>query len=492
MSYQARRNDESYIESSNKKNANNIRNAANVAIATKTPAAAAGAAVVAADKVTGGKASDNLGKLMTKANQIAPGGRNIQDALNDLNDSGISDKIAQAAALENHLHKNPNEKSADPQNTPKHNKNNGYGDENNPQDEDAEGNGTANTILKTVAVVSIIILGPLLLVIMIFISATITYGNFEDGLGASYVSGESIGGFAEIEEGTKDAQDFYERINEVKLEFAENEKYFEATKIIAVYYVISNENNNFTYKKMTKAKIREIANAMFNAENQYDEELFKENLKEDIFKKQFLFYTDKKREEMAKNVIYYIEDYNAFVGSGGNAGYASSGPYSTWKQYQGPWVNVKLGNSGKSIQNIGCAATSVAILIAKSGVPTTVELNPGTFVEKMSANGGFGSGSCLGCINWAKASVVAPSFKYAGRISVAGYSREQKLSTLRTLLNSGKYVVAEVKGNTGEHWVAVDAIQGNNVLMMDPGSSSTNMWERYPWQNTSIYVYYST
>ena len=50
---------------------------------------------------------------------------------------------------------------------------------------------------------------------MIFISATITYGNFEDGLGASYVSGESIGGFAEIEEGTKDAQDFYERINEI-------------------------------------------------------------------------------------------------------------------------------------------------------------------------------------------------------------------------------------------------------------------------------------
>ena len=53
----------------NANNANNIRNAADVAIASKNPyAMAAGAAVKAADKITGGKSTEALGKGMTKAN----------------------------------------------------------------------------------------------------------------------------------------------------------------------------------------------------------------------------------------------------------------------------------------------------------------------------------------------------------------------------------------------------------------------------------------
>ena len=83
MSYQARRNGEytSKEEIDSAKNANNIKNAANVAIATKNPyAAAAGATVKAADKLTSGKASEGLGKALSKANQIAPGGQHLQDA----------------------------------------------------------------------------------------------------------------------------------------------------------------------------------------------------------------------------------------------------------------------------------------------------------------------------------------------------------------------------------------------------------------------------
>ena len=65
-----------------------------------------------------------------------------------------------------------------------------------------------------------------------------------------------------------------------------------------------------------------------------------------------------------------------------------------------------------------------------------------------------------------------------------------KLDTLRDLLNQVYYVVAEVKGNTGEHWVAIDRIQGNDVIMMDPGSTGTNLWKTYNWRNTSTYIYY--
>ena len=72
-------------ERSTQNNANNIRNAADVAIASKNPyAMAAGAAVKAADKITGGKSTEALGKGMTRANKMAPGGKKIQNASNKL------------------------------------------------------------------------------------------------------------------------------------------------------------------------------------------------------------------------------------------------------------------------------------------------------------------------------------------------------------------------------------------------------------------------
>ena len=72
-----------------------------------------------------------------------------------------------------------------------------------------------------------------------------------------------------------------------------------------------------------------------------------------------------------------------------------------------------------------------------------------------------------------------------------GQSQSQKLETIRNLVNQGYYVVVEVKGNTGQHWVAVDGVDGNTILMMDPASQSTNMWSEYNWQNTSELAYFA-
>ena len=112
MAYQANRGDDydaSQSYSDQKKaedarnsanNANTIRNAADVAMASKNPyAMAAGAAVKAADKLTGGKSTEMLGKGMTKANKMAPGGRSIQNASNKLAESGMGDKIGTAASM---------------------------------------------------------------------------------------------------------------------------------------------------------------------------------------------------------------------------------------------------------------------------------------------------------------------------------------------------------------------------------------------------------
>ena len=505
MAYQAKRNGEYDLEqqeiSSAEKNANNIRNAANVAIATNNPyASAAGYAVKAADKISGGKASEDLGKAISKANQMTPGGKYLQDSLDMLNDSGISDKVGDAAfayhKYVDHANKQP---KTEEQNKSKKSQLNSENSNNN-NDDNLEGEFQGKTIIKKIAVISIIAFLPLILIFIIIASIASMFTNFEDALGSSYINNETIGGFVEVPENTKEAQKFYKQIEKEKEKKEKKGMIFESVKIIAVYNTINNENPNFTYAKMTKNKIEEIAKAMFKEEKDsegqiiyiYDQELFEKRLKEEIYRKQFLFYKENKLAEMAKNTIQYINDYYAYVGENpSNLGNISSGTYTSWKQYSGPWTNIKLGNSGKSISQIGCAATSVSILIAKSKTATTVTpLNPGTFVEKMNQNGGFGAGACQGCINWAKATVVAPSFRYVGKMSVITNTKEQKLSTLKTLLEQGYYVVAEVKGNTGEHWVAIDGIQQNNIIMIDPGSTSTNLWQKYSWQNTSTYVYY--
>ena len=180
---------------------------------------------------------------------------------------------------------------------------------------------------------------------------------------------------------------------------------------------------------------------------------------------------------------------NCNMSGSANCPTTSSGEFATWKQYEGPWINVPMGNSGKTIRQIGCLATSVSILVAKSGVDTVInDFNPGTFVEFLNKNGGFVSG---GNFVWGSVSKAAPKFKFVGKVPLAGLSKEQKLKQIKNIINQkGVYAVAEVKGNTGQHWVAIDSVNGNTVNMMDPGSSSTDMWAQYNWGNTSELAYF--
>ena len=185
-----------------------------------------------------------------------------------------------------------------------------------------------------------------------------------------------------------------------------------------------------------------------------------------------------------------IEKMSCNTGSGsGCNSTGSTGPYAGWKQADPAWGSITIGSSGSTIASVGCLVTSVSMLIAKSGVPVNVDgdFNPGTFVQKLNQVGGFQGANFV----WGSVTQVAPSFHFVGKEYVSGMSQEQKLSVLQGLLNKGYYVVAEVKGNTGQHWVAVDGINGSNVLMMDPASQSTSMWSQYDWRNTSEFASFS-
>lgn len=178
---------------------------------------------------------------------------------------------------------------------------------------------------------------------------------------------------------------------------------------------------------------------------------------------------------------------NTGSGSGCNST-GSTGPYAGWKQADPAWANITIGNTSSTIGGVGCLVTSISMLIAKSGVAVNVDgdFNPGTFVQKLNQVGGFQGANFV----WGSVSNVAPNFQFVSKAYVSGQSQQQKLSTLQGLLDQGYYVVAEVKGNTGQHWVAIDGINGSTILMMDPASQSTSMWQQYDWVNTSQYAYF--
>ena len=746
MAYEANRDPEFEKARADANNANTIRNAADVAIATKNPyGVAAGVAVKGADALTDGKASEALGKAMTKANQYTPGGNQVQNLSNNLSESGLGDKIGQAAAMKNQIDaRNGGGQGSLPssnvQNTPEvsnvtnaDNPTNDKKNNNDNEDSETKKSGLGGFVISTVVKVALVAILPLffiILILFIVIANTVgLVGDYEDAFGISHTVGEETGGFY-FTPANEEQQKFYDRVNDVKTEFQANGKDLDPLKVVAIYHVLNTNGAGLEYKDMTTIRIRTFANSMLY-NNTYNEEAFKYNLINDIIPKYIPKASQIEREQIADDILSYVERYNSLVGknigsnngdfscsssgscaynikgfyvqgkgnvssnmdvdnlyvrlmqcgsgnghdyggtfglplegedlvpfekyilgvayqeiglvdehafkaqlvaarsyilarhvdmggwrtlkqeSNGNwvlqtaactqdqvycdpdkgcstpgdgqwsqvysgyghgkvlkqalpqdspyrryaadvagevltnsqgyivysgymqseqqkfmqlasqgndykqilmsvynqgsrnygatnisknscsnsSGCVSTGDFAGWKQCGMSWSNTPMGNSGRTLCNIGCLVTSVSMQIAKSGVPTNISnFNPGTFVEFLNKNGGFVSG---GNFVWAGATKAAPSFVYQGSVSVLGMTKQQKLDKLKSLVSQqGVYVVAEVKGNTGQHWVAVDAIAGQTIIMMDPGSSSTDMWAQYDWRNTSTFAYF--
>lgn len=165
------------------------------------------------------------------------------------------------------------------------------------------------------------------------------------------------------------------------------------------------------------------------------------------------------------------------------------GEWVNWRQKGALWSNIKIGNTSKSIGNIGCLATSIAILIEKSGVPIPFQpFNPGTFVEAMNKNGGFDKD---GNLYYGPISKVVPNFEYVGSAELLGKTEQEKFRIINEYYSKGYYIAVEVKGNSGgQHWIAINDINGNTINMVDPGSNNTNLWLTYNSVNTSQIRYF--
>lgn len=176
--------------------------------------------------------------------------------------------------------------------------------------------------------------------------------------------------------------------------------------------------------------------------------------------------------------------------SGAIYGYIGSGEFVEWRQTDPKWASIKVGNSTGTLGSIGCLITSISILIEKSGCNTLIKpFNPGTFLEKLNEVNSFdGNGN----LQYAGVTRAVPAFKYVGNVNLRGKSREEKLSLIKQYQNNGYYITAEVKGATpgNQHWIAVINVEGNNVLMVDPGGSQTIMWNAYNYEKTSQFNYF--
>lgn len=151
----------------------------------------------------------------------------------------------------------------------------------------------------------------------------------------------------------------------------------------------------------------------------------------------------------------------------------SDNSYKSWKQYGESWSGMYLGPSSDTVAQSGCAVTSAAILMVRSGSVTDDSFNPGTLVSFVSNNGGFTSS---GCILWGTLSEYTPSFSYCGKSELSG-SQSEKAAQMQSLMDEGYYLMAEVK--YGGHYVAIDSVSGSYVTMMDPGSRSTSLFDTY-------------
>lgn len=148
----------------------------------------------------------------------------------------------------------------------------------------------------------------------------------------------------------------------------------------------------------------------------------------------------------------------------------------SFKQTDSRWANVKLGSSGKTIAQIGCATTGIAMM---ESYRTGTTIYPDAMSKKLKY-------TSSGSVYWPSGySQVSSSSEYLLRI----YEK----------LKSGKPVLVGAKNKYGgQHWVVITGFKGGNTLsassftVNDPGSQNRatlqDLYNTHP--NFYKYLYY--
>ena len=186
-------------------------------------------------------------------------------------------------------------------------------------------------------------------------------------------------------------------------------------------------------------------------------------------------------------VLSQKDGWSRILFDGTKTGYVSSKYLSSQQKYtavslnvphyyqtDNRWANVKLGASGKTIGQIGCTTTALAMMESYRQGKT---IYPNTMAKSLQYTSG-------GSLYW-------PA-------NYVGVTDKLNLTEIYNLLRSGKPVIVGYYGSTGQHWVVVYGYVGGNTLVEsgflinDPASPArenlSQLRGKYP--NFHKYVYY--
>jgi hypothetical protein len=131
-----------------------------------------------------------------------------------------------------------------------------------------------------------------------------------------------------------------------------------------------------------------------------------------------------------------------------------------------------FGDPGDTIGYVGCALTSVAMLLSGHGF---VE-NPQTLNQKLQNVSGFASAG----IRWGSVSQIYPKVNMKSFISCA--STDAPLAQIDASIAAGQPVIVMVDNSPAAglqtHWVVLYAKEGNDYLMLDPWPYQTDVTKK--------------
>lgn len=176
--------------------------------------------------------------------------------------------------------------------------------------------------------------------------------------------------------------------------------------------------------------------------------------------------------------ILYHGTHTGYVSSRYLSTATSSGAVSLnvpgFKQTDSRWADTPIGTSGKTIAQIGCATTAIAMM---ESYRTGSILYPDAMAKKLRY-------TATGSVYW-------PSH-YTVTTSSADY-----LNRILTLLQQGKPVLFGGKNTWGgQHWVVITGfsgggIQPDNFKIQDPGSNSRQNLQQFLDAYPVFYKYFS-
>jgi len=151
-------------------------------------------------------------------------------------------------------------------------------------------------------------------------------------------------------------------------------------------------------------------------------------------------------EELTEEDLEYLENGTIIP--------KSSMGYPLYKQCGQSYSSSRIGSCSKTICQVGCAMSSVAMMLKGKGG------NPGAFNSYLQKHGGY-AGGCN--IVWSAANNFG--VKYFTQTSASH-------STVCDEVKKGHGVIANVNG--GHHWVLVTGCTSNGYSVNDPGYSKSS------------------